>query len=345
MKALLKHKIKSVLPALIYGGLVMVASVMLVFMQIYQYSIYEVSFMTFYMERISINLTFIPIALVPIAVSMGMILTQEYGKREQEDFFGGLPYKKNVRFLISILPGVAYFLVYGIVVGIAVVISHVLSRGEFREIYLMSSNYETLMQMDGVGNALLRIAQITVTLLSLFFITVFASVTGRNAVVSMLIMIGIPVFPLILENAMGQVADIPVLTDIERYVSLSGLFEEACYASIGDIWYVHYEYSLERTISAGIAIIIWGLLSYYFATKSDRLYGKLVVTKSFEKIFVFMSGIYAACLAVIISGDFNINTEIKMIIMAVVFVAVEIVLYKIITDKGRYSYLNARGEK
>ena len=201
------------------------------------------------------------------------------------------------------------------------------------------------MQMDGVGNALLRIAQITVTLLSLFIITVFASVTGRNAMVSMLIMIGIPIFPLILENAMGQVADISVLTDIERYASLSGLFEEACYASIGDVGYVYYEYSLERTIAAGIATIIWGVLSYYFATKADRLYGKLVVTKSFEKIFVFMSGIYAACLAVIISGDFYINTEIKLIIMVVIFMAVEILLYKIITDKGRYSYLNARGEK
>lgn len=345
MKALLKHKIKSVFPALIYGGVVMVASVVLTFIQINQYSIYELDFGTFYMERLSNNFLLIPVALVPIAVAMGMILTQEYGKRDQEDFLGGLPYKRNVRFLISILPGVIYFLAYGLIVSVAVIISHSLSRGEFEEIYLMSSNYETLMQMDGVGNALLRIAQITLTLLSLFFTTVFASVTGRNAVVTILIMVGIPVFPLIFCNAVGQVADIPMLTDIERYTGLSGLFDEPYFISDGYEWYVSYESSLERTIVAGISIIIWCLLSYYFATKSDRLYGKLVVSKILEKIFVFMSGIYAACFSIYIIENFDFNTEIKLIIMILVFVAIEIALYKVITGKGKYDYLNEKGKK
>ncbi len=347
MKALLKYKIKSVLPALIYGGIVIVASVVLVFIQIQQYSVYELDFRTLYMERISTNLMIIPIVLVPVAVSMGMILTQEYGNREQEDFLSGLPYKRNVRFLISILPGVIYFLAYGVIVSIAVIISHSLSRVEFGEIYLMSSNYEALMQMDGVGNALLRIMQITLTLVSLFFAAVFAGVTGRNSIVSIIILLGIPIFPLYFSNALEQVIEgnIPLIKDMANYTSITGLFEDVSYYSTQNELYFYYEFSIERTIVAGIATIIGGLLSYYFATKSDRLYGKFVVTKILEKIFVFMVGIYAACFFVIISDDFVIASEIKLILMLVVFVVVEIVLYKIITDKGKYSYLNARGEK
>ena len=348
MNALLKHKIKIVLPMLIYGGLVTIASVVLAFVQIFQYSIYETSFTTLYMDRFAYSFSFVPIALVPMAVAMGMILTQEYGNMEQEDFLAGLPYKRNSRFLISILPGVVFFLAYWIIVSIAVIISHTISRGEFGEIYLLSSSYESIMKMDGLGNALLRVTQIVTTLISLFFITVFASVSSRNVIVTIAVMICIPICPLFITNALDEVInikDVSLINDWVNYTSLSGLFEGAVYGKVSDVIYVYYEYSLARTIVSVISTVVWCILGYYYATKSDRIYGKFVVTKSLEKIFMIMTGIYAACMSVFISVSFDIGSEIKLIIMCIVFVVTEIVLYKIITDKGKYSFLNVGGGK
>ena len=95
-------------------------------------------------------------------------------------------------------------------------------------------------------------------------------------------------------------------------------------------------------MAAVISTVFWGVLGYYYATKSDRNYGKFVVTKSLEKIFVVFAGICVACAVAIISGTVEINSIIKAIMMCVAFAITEFALYKIITDKGGYSYLNVK---
>ena len=112
MKALLKYRIKSVLPALIVGIVVLIAAAVFVFVdfRMMNNSPFYIDTGTFFLERITYNLVFLPFALLALAIWMGMVLTKDYGNKERENFLDARPCKRSTRFLVSLLPGVLYFI-------------------------------------------------------------------------------------------------------------------------------------------------------------------------------------------------------------------------------------------
>lgn len=351
MKTLLKYKIKSVLPAFIIGGVILLAAIIMVFVDMSGINPYMVSFGTFFMERIADNLMLLPIALIPISVSMGIVLTQEYGERDKEDFLSGLPYTRDVRFMACILPGVIFFLVFGIILIIAVGISHSLSYDYYSEINMMAANYEKIMKLDSVGNAVLRIVQIILSMLMLYFISVFAGVVGKNKMITVLIIAAICVFPMYVPEALNKITGryfgvrMPLYDEIVNYSSLMGLSEETPAYHVGREWYTYFNYLSERTASAGIMSVVFAVISYVLAAKADRLNGKILVNKVCEIIFIIITGLYGACVVPVFRDAEKMNAGVMLASMLVVFIVIEIVLYKFVTGKGRYSYLNAGGEQ
>ena len=126
MKGLVKGKIKSILPMLIIGAVSLLASVILVFVNTRDIRFYDTNdnCITYFMERIFLHLYWLPFVLIGLAIAMGMVLTKEYGNPEQEAFVAGLPFKKRDRYLATVLPGLLFFVVFTVVLVVAVIISH-----------------------------------------------------------------------------------------------------------------------------------------------------------------------------------------------------------------------------
>lgn len=351
MKVLLKHKIKSVLPVLAFGGLITIAAVLLMSIEIYEINPYEIEFGTFFMDRVSSNLTIIPLILVPVAVSLGIILTQEYGDREKEDFLSAIPIKSGQRFMACILPGVIFFIVFGIALLIAVIVNYEISYDYYSEINMMSPYYEIISKMDGVGNAILHIVQITLSMLMIFFITVFASVSARNKMISVIVLAAICAFPIYIPEAVNNITTgyfnikMPLHDEITNCASIGAMIEEGSYIYVGEIPCTYFEYSTGKTIVSGGLLLIFAILSYLYAVKLDRLNGKIMVNKTAEVIFIITAGVYGACIIPTFRNMENMKFGILAVTMCIVFAVIEIVLYRFITGKGRYSYLNAGGEK
>ena len=351
MKALLKYKIRSVTAVLIFGGLVILAAVVLLFFGNGKINPYEIQFGTFFMERLSVNLRVIPILLIPVAVSLGIILTKEYGDREKEDFLSGLPIKSSHRFMACILLGVVFFVAFGIILCTAVIINYEMTYNYYNEINMMSANYEIITKMDGVGNGILHVVQITLTMMMLYFIAVFAGTIARNKLVTVLVLAEICVFPMYIPEAINKIMteyfhiEMPLYNEIINYTSLGTMMEEGTFLRIGNTDYTYFEYIVEKTVAAGCLTLVFAVLSYCIAVKSHRLHGKIMVNKAADTVFIVFSGIYGAFMIPLFRNADNMKFGIMAVLMAVVFAVIEFVLYKFITGKGRYSYLNAGGKR
>ena len=95
--ALLKYKIKSVFPALIFAAVALVIFCGLLFVESNEFTLYNIEYGTYYLNRFVNNLFYMPFVLLILAIWLGMGLTKEYGSPEKEGFIGSLPYKKSTR--------------------------------------------------------------------------------------------------------------------------------------------------------------------------------------------------------------------------------------------------------
>ncbi len=349
MKTLFKYKMKTVLPAFIIGGIVLIAAAILSFVDWIEIEPYVITFKPFFMERITNNLKWLSVVLIPIAVSMGIVLTQEYGDRDKEDFFSSLPYTKKLRFMSCIFPGVIFFLGFGIILTAAVIISHSLSYGYFSEINMMSSDYEIIMKMDSAGNAVLYVAQIISSMLMLFFIAVFAGIVSRNKLIAVLIIAGICLFPAYVPAAFNKMTlscfgiKMPLYDEIVNYSSLAVLLEDLEYYRLENELYIYMNYPVERTITSLTVIIVLGIISYVLAVKADRMSGKILINKICENIFIIIAGIYGACVVPMLRDMEEFKPGVVLAGMIVIFIIIEAALYKFVTGRGKYTYLNAGG--
>ncbi len=351
MKTLLKYRIKSILPALIIGAVVLIAAVVMVFVDFTEFHPYENWFGTFFIERIATNLSWLPYALLPLALIMGIILTKDYGSREREEFLQGLPFKQNTRFMASILPGVVFFLVFLVVLIIAIVIAYLTSYERYSEINMLSSNYELIMKMDSLGNAVLHIVQVVLTMLMLYFFAVFAGVVSKTKIVPILILAMICLFPMIVPEAINVIAEnyfgakLPMYEAIKDYSGLTGIVESSDSSYFYNVQYTYFLYPVERTITSGVLMVVFAVLSYVMAVKADRLQGKIVTGKVAEWIFIVVAGVYGACFVPIFGLAERLNFGVISVLMVIVFILVAGGISKFITGKGKYDYLNAGGNK
>ena len=351
MKTLLKYKIKTILPALIIGAIVLAGAVIMVFVDFSEFHPYENWFGTFFIERIAGNLSWLPYALLPLALIMGIILTKDYGGREREEFLKGLPYRKNTIFIASILPGVVFFLVFLVVMIIAIVISYCISYQHYSEINMLSSNYELIMKMDSLGNAVLHIVQVMLTILMLYFFAVFSGVVSKLKIIPILILAMICLFPMIVPEAINIMAknyfdtELPMYAAIKNYSGLTGMFYNSEQVYFFNCLYTYFLYPVERTVTSGIIMVIFAVLSYVMAVKADRIQGKIVAGKVTEWIFIGVAGIYGACLVPIFGFAEKLNFGVIIVLMVVVFVLVAGGISRFINGKGKYNYLNAGGKK
>lgn len=351
MKTLLKYKIKTILPALIIGALVLIAAVVMVFVDYVEFYPYENQFGTFFIERIARNLPWLPFALLPLALIMGIILTKDYGNREREEFLQGLPFRQNTRFMASVLPGVVFFLVFLVVLIVAIVIAYLTSHERYSEINMLSSNYELIMKMDSLGNAVLHIVQVVLTMLMLYFFAVFAGVVSKNKFVTVLVLAMICLFPMIVPEAAAIIANTYFNTDfsvhdaMKNYSGLYGMLESYSVYDYPYERYTYFLYPVERTVTSGALMVVFAVLSYVMTVKADRLQGKIVTGKVAEWIFIIIAGVYGACFIPIFGLTESLNLGVIIVLMVIVFVLVTGGICKFITGKGKYNSLNAGGNK
>lgn len=343
MKAILKYRLKAARPALIAGLVILVASIIALFVD---FGTNTDAFGTFYMHRMYNNTFVLPIILILFAVWLGLILTAEYGDKNTEDFFSGLPVKKKDRFLVSVMLGLGVLLVMGIISIIAVCISHNISFAQFAKINLRSEDYDIIVKLDGLGNAIARMAQMYMFAFFFYFIAVFAGVSGRDKKVAVLIIVLVLFFALVFGEIIGVFEklfsiEMPLIKDLIEYGSCYQLLDTNVNFYINDTIFVCYENLLESIIVAGVMTVVFAVSSFLMATVANRDYGKIVIGKNMEKLFIAIIGIYAAGIIPMLLDYSDFDIGIVLVVMAAVFALIVFVLYKLIYKSKKYSHLNA----
>ena len=343
MKAILKYRLKAARPALIAGLVILVASVIALFVD---FGGNTDRFGTFYMFRMYTNTFGLPIILMLLSVWLGMILTSEYGDKNTEDFFSGLPVKKKDRFLVSVMLGFGVLLVMGIMSVVAVCISHNVSYAQFAKINLRSEDYDIIVKLDGLGNAIARMVQMYMFAFFFYFIAVFAGVSSRDKKVAVLIIVLVLLFPLVFGEIIGLLeklfsTEMTVIKDLIEYGSSYQLLDTNAYCYINDTLFVCYENLLESIIVAGVMAVVFAILAFLMATVVNRNYGKIVIGKALEKLFIVVIGIFAAGMIPMLLDVSNFDIGIVLVIMVAVFVLIVFLLHKLIYKNKKYSHLNA----
>lgn len=329
MKPLIKYRFKSIFPALIVGTLVLIASIVLIFLdfRMANSSPFAIVTGTFYLERISINLFFLPYLLIALSIWMGMVLTKDYGSKERENFLAALPYKKSTRFVLDIMPGVVYYLVLGIFLSAAVCISYSISYDYFNEMNMMSPYYDEIMGIDTIGNALMCIWHIVLGALMVFLCTVFAGVISRNKMVTVFIVLSFCL--------------LPVFVPAIKYGRLSDLLEGYDTYDIGDSFFVVYSNLLGKIIVMMVLSIVFAVLSYVTAVMIKRESGKLIVNEICERIFIVMAGLYGAVIISYVMNTEEMGWGIIIVAMVLTFAIIVYGLNKLVAGKGKYNFLNS----
>ena len=263
MKAIIKYRLKSAISALIASAIVLIASVIVLFVD---FSNFENVYGTFYMFRINQNFIWVPITLILLATWLGLVFTSEYGDKEAEWFFDGLPVKKRDRFLVSVMLGFCVLLVMAVITMIAVCISHSISYAQFAKVNLFSEYFDEITKMDSLGNALARIFQIYLFAILFYFIAVFAGVSARDKRVAVLIIIMVLFFPTVMGTIIQlceKVLSIELIfvKNLIAYGSSYQLTDWMAYIYVNDTFFVHYDYVPESIVTAGILVSIrcWGI--------------------------------------------------------------------------------------
>lgn len=343
MKGLVKGKIKSILPMLIIGAVSLFASVILVFVNTRDIWFYDTNdnCITYFMERIFLHLYWLPFVLIGLAIAMGLVLTKEYGNPEQEAFVAGLPFKKRDRYLAIVLPGLLFFVVFTVVLVVAVIISHSISYEFFYEIYMFNPEYELLLSLDSVGNAVMRILQIMFAAIMIYAITIFAGFLGRHKAISVFVIIMILIFPIAIIPAIHKlVGEEGILYNVQMYSSLIGLFEEAGKMDYGLIYF--FDYLIERTITTGILSVVYLVAGVFAANMKDRSSGKILVGKYCDRVFIVIAGIYAALLVVLFKDLIGLSVGVLVVLMLVIMAVTIFLLYRYISNGKKYDYLNKK---
>lgn len=343
MKGLVKGKIKSILPMLIIGAVSLLASVILVFVNTRDIWFYDTNdnCITYFMERIFLHLYWLPFVLIGLAIAMGLVLTKEYGNPEQEAFVAGLPFKKRDRYLATVLPGLLFFVVFTVVLVVAVIISHSISYEFFYEIYMFNPEYELLLSLDSVGNAVMRILQIMFAAIMIYAITIFAGFLGRHKAVSVFVIMMIIVFPIAIIPAIHKlVGEEGILYNVQMYSSLIGLFEDAGEMDYGLIYF--FDYLIERTITTGILSVVYLVAGAFAANMKDRSSGKILVGKYCDRVFIVIAGIYAALLVVLFKDIIDLSMGVLVVLMLVIMAVTIFLLYRYVSNGKKYDYLNKK---
>ena len=344
MKGIIKYKLKSAKPALIACVIILIASVIVLFVDFYSF---ENVFGTFYMNRIDENLIWAPIALILLATWLGLIFTSEYGNKDTECFFAVLPVKNRDRFIVSLMLGIGVLLVMGVITLIAVCISHSISFTEFARANLFSENYEIITKMDGLGNALVRIIQMYVFAIMFYCIAVFAGVSARDKRVAVLIIIMVLFFPTVMGTIIQLLEKIFSIdfSAVEKLINYGSCYQltdwNAC-IYVNDEFFVCYDNVLESIVVAGVMVVIYVVGAFLMATVANRNSGNIVIGKGMEKVFIAAIAINVASVvsALLVSTEFD--SSIVIAIMIVVFALIVFGLFKIIYYGKKYSHLNAK---
>lgn len=347
MKALLKHKIKKIVPLLAVGIIALLFGVIRILVNTTDVNPYdiEMEYSTYFVENICNALKWSLVAFIIVAIGMGLLLTKEYGNSEQEAFLTGLPFKKKHRFLVTFMPGLLFFVICTVVLLVTVIISHRLTYEYYNEIYMTSPIYELLLEYDGIGNGIMRVLQIMTALIMLYSISFFAGVVGRNEVVKVFIIIIICVFPFyIIPGITTLTGDVPFLNDLKLYSSLIGLFESFAVNIEGYGRIYFFEALIERTVTTGIISIVYVIASYWIINMKDRNSGNILVGKHSDAVFSLAAGIYVAFFFPLFKDIIGITIGVVVILMLVSFGVSVFILYRYISKGNKYNYLNGKGE-
>ena len=341
--ALLKYKIKSVFPALIFAAVALVIFCGLLFVESNEFTLYNIEYGTYYLNRFVNNLFYMPFVLLILAIWLGMGLTKEYGSPEKEGFIGSLPYKKSTRFLISAMPGVAVFVIFGLVLSICVCISHSMTYEFYSEMNMFDNCYEDIMKMDGVGNAIFRVWQMILTTIMVYFVTIFASVISRNKAVAVFILVIICIFPFFVPIGINNIAEgyfgvnAPFYEEIITYGSLVDIF---MWEDEYEGWIVRFANIKGHTVVMGVLAMIYASLSYFATVRMNRAGGKIVVNTVVEKICVVLAGILGGFLVPIVMEVDSATLPVLIVIMVVVGAVIGFGLNMLVSGKSKYNYLN-----
>ena len=341
--ALLKYKIKSVFPALIFAAIALVIFCGLLFVESNEFTLYDLEYGTYYLNRFVNNLFYMPFVLLILAIWLGMGLTKEYGSSEKEGFIGSLPYKKSTSFLISAMPGVAVFVVFGLVLSICVFISHSMTYEFYSEMNIFDNCYVDIMKMDGAGNAIFRVWQIILTTIMVYFVTFFASVISRNKTVAVFILVIICIFPFFVPIGINNIAEgylgeeAPMCRELILYGSIMDIFyfEEAY-----DGWIVLFENIKVHTVVMSVMAMVYASISYFATVKMNRVGGKIVVNTVLEKICVVLAGILGSLLVPIVMDVESVTLPVLIVVMVAVGAVIGLGLNKLVSGKSKYNYLN-----
>ena len=341
--AFLKYKIKSVFPALIFAAVALVIFCGLLFVESNEFTLYDIEYGTYYLNRFVNNLFYLPFALLILAIWLGMGLTKEYGSPEKEGFIGSLPYKKSTRFLLSAMSGVAVFVIFGLVLSIGVCISHSMTYEFYSEMNMFDNYYKDIMKMDGAGNAIFRVWQIIVTTIMVYFVTFFASVISRNKIVAVFIIVIICIFPFFVPVGIDNIAvgyfgvNAPLYEEIITYGSLVDIFT---WEDEYDGWIVRFANIYGHTAVMGVLAMVYASLSYFATVKMNRAGGKIVINTVLEKICVVLAGILGGFLVPIVMDVDSVMLPVLIVIMVVVGAVIGFGLNRLVAGKSKYNYLN-----
>lgn len=349
MKAIFKYKVKLIFPLFITGAIILIISSVMILQRenVFPFiGCYE----TFFTNNLVDSMEFIQIVYAVIAVVMGIVVTGEYRNRDVENFLSALPCKKSSRFLISIMPGIVFFIVSCLILMAVSAISYNIHFNYYSEINMLSYNYEELCRADSLGNGWMYIIQNTLAWLMIYMITVFVGVISRNIIVAGIVLLGIAVIPTYIPGVINNImwhtcfGEIPFYQAITHIGGISYAFSEVSVINAADFSFVYFEYMIERAVFEGIMFVLFAVITYIVVLKTDRTYGKIVAGRFNEKVLIVMAGLYGAFLLPVFRVGI-MEPKVLIIATAVIFIILEVILFKIAGGSGKYDYLNAGGNK
>lgn len=349
MKAILKYKIKLTLPLFIIGAIVLVISSVMILQRetVFPFNNY---YETFFTNNLVNSMEVIQIVYAIIAVITGIVVTGEYRNKDVENFLSALPCKKSSRLVISIMPGIVFFIGSCLILMAVSAISYSIHFNYYSEINMLSHIYEELCKADSLGNGWMYIIQNTLTWLMIYMITVFVGVISRNIIVAGVVLLGIAVMPTyipgVINNIMWETcfAEIPFYEEITHIGGISYAFSEVSVIDAYDLSYVYYAYMIERAVFSGVMFVFFVVITYIVVLKTDRTYGKLVAGRFMERLLIVMAGLYGAFILPMFRAGI-MDIEMIVFLSVFIFVVLEFVLFRFVSSSGKYDYLNAGGHK
>ncbi|MDE6254420.1 MAG: hypothetical protein K2M78_17595 [Lachnospiraceae bacterium] len=256
-----------------------------------------------------------------------------------------LPYKSGTRYLISYFSGFLFMSISFLLISLSAVFHYVNNYTDYSEINMMSSYYTEICRLDSLGNGLMFIFNIFLVCLAVYTVFGMAAIITEYGLLSVLVAIGILVFPEFLVIVLNMISNLFV----ENIWNLFGIMDVTRVSE----WFSEIEmedkiiYIGDRTSNC-LGMFIITAVSYiigYMAVKNiDNTSGRFTISVLFDRYIIFMSGLYIAFLIPLMDFLNGKPVYIVVLLMAAVFLIIEIFMMKSLSKGKKYDYLNPGGD-